>query len=123
MIIFNVAGDFHGVFGTLPNESYLDESKWIIAEFAEGESFDERYNYSCVEQGNKWIAVKGELIPIDTVEEARMEAEFTANAYSRARQAEYPDWGTQLNKIYDDGIDKWKSEMVDPIKLKYPKPE
>ena len=43
-------------------------------------------------------------------------------AYSRARQAEYPDYGTQLNKIYDDGLAKWKSEMVDPIKAKYPKP-
>jgi len=51
-----------------------------------------------------------------------LEAEWTAQAYSRARQAEYPDWGTQLNKIYDDGLAKWKTEMVDPIKAKYPKP-
>jgi hypothetical protein len=42
--------------------------------------------------------------------------------YSRKRRAEYPDWGTQLNKIYDDGLTKWKAEMVDPIKAKYPKP-
>ena len=42
--------------------------------------------------------------------------------YARKRQAEYPDMGTQLNKIYDDGLTKWKSEMVDPIKAKYPKP-
>ena len=52
----------------------------------------------------------------------RLQAEFDALAYSRARQAEYPDWGTQLNKIYDDGLTKWKAEMVDPIKAKYPKP-
>ena len=51
-----------------------------------------------------------------------LEAEWTAQAYSRARQAEYPDYGTQLNKIYDDGLAKWKTEMVDPIKAKYPKP-
>ena len=49
-------------------------------------------------------------------------AEYDALEYSRNRQAEYPDWGTQLNKIYDDGITKWKAEMVDPIKAKYPKP-
>ena len=49
--------------------------------------------------------------------------EFDSQEYARKRQAEYPDWGTQLNKIYDDGIEKWKSEMVDPIKAKYPKPE
>ena len=51
-----------------------------------------------------------------------LEAEWTVNEYARNRQAEYPDYGTQLNKIYDDGIAKWKSEMVDPIKAKYPKP-
>ena len=51
-----------------------------------------------------------------------LQAEYDALEYSRNRQAEYPDWGTQLNKIYDDGITKWKAEMVDPIKAKYPKP-
>lgn len=54
---------------------------------------------------------------------AELISDWDALAYSRARQAEYPDWGTQLNKIYDDGVTKWKSEMVDPIKAKYPKPE
>jgi len=47
--------------------------------------------------------------------------EYDAQEYARNRQAEYPDWGSQLNKIYDDGIEKWKTEMVDPIKAKYPK--
>ncbi len=49
-------------------------------------------------------------------------AEWDAQSYARNRQAEYPDWGSQLNKIYDDGIDAWKTDMVDPIKAKYPKP-
>jgi len=48
-------------------------------------------------------------------------AEWTAQEYARNRQAEYPDYGTQLNKIYDDGLTKWKSEMVDPVKTKWPK--
>ena len=52
----------------------------------------------------------------------RLQAEYDALEYARKRQVEYPDWGTQLNKIYDDGLTKWKSEMVDPIKAKYPKP-
>ena len=51
----------------------------------------------------------------------RLQAEYDALDYARKRQAEYPDMGTQLNKIYDDGLTKWKSEMVDPIKAKYPK--
>ena len=34
----------------------------------------------------------------------------------------YPDWGTQLDYIYHHGIDKWKTDIVDPVKKKYPKP-
>ena len=49
------------------------------------------------------------------------QAEYDALAWKRSRQAEYPDMGSQLNKIYDDGLTKWKSEMVDPIKAKWPK--
>ena len=52
---------------------------------------------------------------------AELQAEYDAQEYARNRQAEYPDWGTQLNKIYDDGVTKWKSEMVDPVKAKWPK--
>jgi hypothetical protein len=37
------------------------------------------------------------------------------------RAINYPDYRTQLEKIADDGIDKWKSEMLDPIKKKFPK--
>ena len=48
-------------------------------------------------------------------------AEYDALEYARQRKAEYPDMGSQLNKIYDDGVTKWKSEMVDPIKAKWPK--
>lgn len=67
----------------------------------------------------------GQTKPLDSeidAEIVRLEKEYSDNEYARKRQAEYPDWGTQLNKIYDDGIDKWKTEMVDPIKAKYPKP-
>jgi len=53
---------------------------------------------------------------------SKQQSDFDALDYARKRQAEYPDYGTQLNKIYDDGLTKWKSEMVDPIKAKYPKP-
>lgn len=39
------------------------------------------------------------------------------------RMREYPDWGAQLDYIYHNGIDKWKADIVDPVKQKYPKPE
>ena len=42
--------------------------------------------------------------------------------YARKRSAEYPDWGTQLDYIYHNGLDKWKTDIVDPVKTKHPKP-
>ena len=55
-------------------------------------------------------------------EVTRLQAEYDANEYKRQRASEYPSWEKQLEKIYDDGIDAWKADMVDPIKAKYPKP-
>ena len=43
------------------------------------------------------------------------------NEYQYKRELEYPSIPDQLDKIYYDGIDKWKSEMIKPIKDKYPK--
>ena len=53
---------------------------------------------------------------------AELTSAWESQEYARNRKAEYPDMGTQFNKIYDDGIDAWKTDMVDPIKAKYPKP-
>ena len=53
----------------------------------------------------------------------RLQAEYDAQEYARKRQAEYPHWNEQLDKIFHDGVAKWKSEMVQPVKDKYPKPE
>ena len=56
-----------------------------------------------------------------TGHENTLKLEWDAKQYARSRQAEYPDTGAQFNKIYDDGLTKWKSEMVDPVKTKWPK--
>lgn len=55
--------------------------------------------------------------------QAELKKAYDDLAYSRARSEAYPSWDKQLEKIYDDGLDKWKSEMVDPVKAQYPKPE
>ena len=34
----------------------------------------------------------------------------------------YPPIGEQLDYIYHHGIEKWKTDIVDPVKAKYPKP-
>ena len=81
---------------------------------------------------SEWIMRDGELEWLDTensqptdseikAEITRLQAEYDANEYQRKRASEYPSWEKQLEKIYDDGIDAWKSEMIDPIKNKYPK--
>jgi hypothetical protein len=46
---------------------------------------------------------------------------YASAQYKRQRAREYPSWKKQLEKIYDDGVDAWKSEMINPIKKKYPK--
>ena len=43
--------------------------------------------------------------------------------YQKDRELNYPEWGTQLDYIYHNGLDKWKTDIVDPVKAKYPKPE
>ena len=46
---------------------------------------------------------------------------FAAKTYLRDREAEYPTWQDQLDKIYHSGIDAWKAD-IKKIKDKYPKP-
>ena len=43
--------------------------------------------------------------------------------YRQRRLETYPEIGDQLDYIYHNGIDKWKTDIVDPVKEKYPKPE
>jgi hypothetical protein len=44
-----------------------------------------------------------------------------ANEYKQNRAAEYPDYASQLDDIYHNGIDGWKA-TIKAIKDKYPKP-
>ena len=74
----------------------------------------------------RWIEddKDGKGLPTEKeVEDTRaiMQVEHDAQEYARNRKTEYPDTGTQFNKIYDDGVTKWKSEMIDPVKTKWPK--
>jgi hypothetical protein len=42
-------------------------------------------------------------------------------AYKYKRSQEYPSIADQLDYIYHNGIDAWKTNMIDPVKTKYPK--
>ena len=50
-----------------------------------------------------------------------LQTEYDALDYARKREAEYPKIGDQLDKIYHEGIDAWKADMITPIKNKYSK--
>ena len=37
------------------------------------------------------------------------------------RKKAYPSWGDQLDYIYHNGVDDWKTNIITPVKEKYPK--
>ena len=60
-----------------------------------------------------------------TIEQSKVDAaraELDKLKYQTERAEEYPTWESQLDYIYHNGIDKWKTDIVDPVKAKYPKP-
>jgi hypothetical protein len=50
-----------------------------------------------------------------------VEALIASEAYKGLRAKEYPAIADQLDYIYHNGIDAWKTDMIDPVKVKYPK--
>ena len=50
-----------------------------------------------------------------------LQVQYDNNEYQRKRDAEYPSIKDQLDKIYHEGIDKWKEDMIKPVKDKHPK--
>ena len=51
----------------------------------------------------------------------KLQDDFDALDYARKRVAEYPSIADQLDDIYHNGIDAWKS-TIKTTKDKYPKP-
>ena len=52
----------------------------------------------------------------------RLQAEYDAQEYARNRATEYPSTGDQLDYIFHNGVAKWKTDMIEPVKAKYRKP-
>ena len=50
-----------------------------------------------------------------------LQADYDAKQYQRDRK--YPPIGDQLDYIYHNGVTKWKTDMITPVKEKYPKPD
>ena len=94
--------DHYAIRKAYPNVTLIDDTGSVIK--------DASGNTVAVEQSK--------------IDEARaaLDAEAAATQYHRNRAREYPEWGEQLDYIYHNGIDKWKTDIVDPVKNKYPKP-
>ena len=78
----------------------------------------------------RYTKVDGVLKEITGDELAQFEAhieenkvEDAATRYARFRSSAYPSIEDQLDYIYHNGIEAWKTDMINPIKQKYPKPE
>ena len=52
--------------------------------------------------------------------QAELQAEYDAKQYQRDRAKEYPSWQDQLDDIYHNGIDGWKT-TIKVTKDKYSK--
>lgn len=82
------------------------------AELAEGESPQELPAYR-----TEWpdrSAEEYQTVDYDT---------WKLENYTLFRAAGYPSWEVQLEHIYDYGVDSWKTNVIDSVKQKYPKPE
>ena len=95
--------DHEAVYKAYPNICNLDDSY---------------ENYGLDKDGNKVSIVQSQV----DAARIQLDADYAKVKYKDDRKKEYPDWGTQLDYIYHNGIDKWKTDIVDPVKTKYPKP-
>ena len=67
------------------------------------------------------VAMTDAEVTARNVEIAAADVEEAANGYKRNRASEYPSIADQLDDIYHNGIDAWKT-TIQATKDKYPKP-
>ena len=79
---------------------------------------------SVKENDIKQITWHNDTTPISEADilakQAELQADYEAKEYQRKRASEYPSIADQLDDLYHNGIDGWKSS-IKAIKDKYPK--
>jgi hypothetical protein len=72
---------------------------------------------------NAVIVTKIDLSDLEIVEESWSEDDWHTNTvpYQDKRKSEYASIPEQLDYIYHNGVEKWKTDMILPVKEKYPK--
>jgi hypothetical protein len=104
-LIFKINGEYVMAANATPASHTGDE--YVSATIKDDEDFDSRYSYSLVDG----IAVKGDLIPIDEEEQARLHQEYLAVKYREDRR--YPPIGDQLDDLFKAGA--FSTEMTAQI--------
>ena len=69
----------------------------------------------------EWDSANSDTQPTDDELNAAYTAWKNANEYKQKREVEYPEIVDQLDDIYHNGIEGWKTK-IKTIKDKYPKP-
>ena len=69
----------------------------------------------------EYYVVKDETISYDNDAIKEKEDNEVATAYISRRTNEYPSTGDQLDYIFHNGVAKWKTDMIEPVKTKWPK--
>ena len=69
--------------------------------------------------------IDGNVVVLDeskiATEMTRLQAEWDSKKYQRDRKLEYPSMPDQLDYIFHHGVEKWKEDMIIPVKNKHPK--
>lgn len=93
------------------NGTGLDCNMRHILEALEGEEYTLEDGFT--------VIYTGAVDVVAEVEAAKTKEENTL--YQKFRASEYPDLAEQLDYIYHNGITKWKTDMIKPVKDKHPK--
>jgi len=75
-------------------------------------------NVVSIDDGAGAFDKDGNKVEIDL---SLVDAWLDPEQYKYQRAKEYPAISDQLDYIYHNGIDAWKTDMIDPVKTKYPK--
>ena len=71
-----------------------------------------------------WLNGTTPISKEDIVKEiAHLEYLDEVNQYQNNRSKEYPELAEQLDYIYHNGIDAWKTNIINPVKTQFPKQE
>ena len=75
-------------------------------------------NFNAYEMRGTTLIVKD--VPQEALDQALANYDPACEAYPK-RAGAYPSIPYQLDYIYHNGIEKWKADMILPVKEKYPK--